>query len=114
MKRGRKVADRWSEELSKRGYSVGEGLTSGAGGLGDGGGLRFSLVDQKEQGRKTADTRGACNHADRSWLLRGGEGFFHVSFMALKIFLPFPLTSQMCTSANPPVPELRFVLKGHD
>ena len=68
---GRQVADRWSEEVSRRAYSVGEGLTSGAGGVGEEGGLRFSFVDQKERGRKAADERGVCDHADRSGLLRG-------------------------------------------
>ena len=44
----------------RRGYSVGGGLTSGAGGVGEGGGLRFSFVDQKEQRRKAAHERGVC------------------------------------------------------
>lgn len=57
---GRKVADRWSEDVSRRGYSVGEGLTSGAGGVGEEGGLRVSFVDQKELGRKAADERQVC------------------------------------------------------
>lgn len=49
---GRKVADRWSKEVSRRGYGVGEGLTSGVGGVGEEGGLRYSFVDQKELGRR--------------------------------------------------------------
>lgn len=61
------------EEGSRRGYSVGEGLTSGAGGVGEEGGLRFSFVDQKELGRKAADEKGVCDPAERSWPLRGGE-----------------------------------------
>lgn len=57
MEGGRKVVNRWSEEVWRRGNRVGDGLTSGREGRGRGG-LRFSFVDQKEQGRKVADERG--------------------------------------------------------
>lgn len=57
---------------------------SGAGGVGKEGGVGFSFMDQEEQGRKAANERRVCSHADRSWPLGGGESPFCVSFMDLK------------------------------
>lgn len=73
---------------------MGEGLTSGAGGVGEEGGVGFSFMDQEEQGRKAANERRVCSHADRSWPLGRGESPFCVSFMDLKKSLIFPLLSQ--------------------
>ena len=73
----------------RRGYSVGGGLTSGAGGVGEEGGLRFSFVDQKEQKRKAAHERGVCGRAHRNEL-PGSLAPFRVSFMALKKRPPLP------------------------
>ena len=52
LKGGRKVADRWSEDVSGRRCSVGEGLTSGAGGVGEEGWLRFPC-GSKGTGKKS-------------------------------------------------------------
>ena len=103
MKGGRKVADRWSEEVSRRGYSVGEGLTSGAGGVGEEGRLRFSLwiKRSREEKQSMKDLSAAMQIGTGSWAP------FRVSFMALKKkkkSLLFPLLTQTCTSANPPAP----------
>lgn len=78
---------------------MGEGLMSGAGGVGEEGGVGFSFMDQKEQGRKAANER-VCSHADRSWPLGGGESPFRVSLMDLKKSLIFPLLSQTCKQST--------------
>lgn len=81
---------------------MGGGLTSGAGGVGEEGGLRFSFVDQKEQRAKAAHER-VCGRAHRNEL-PGSLAPFYVSFMAWKKVLLFPLLSHTCTSAYPPAP----------
>lgn len=109
--RGRKAADRWTEEVRSRG-SVWEQRTSGAGG-GEEGRLRFSFVDQKEQRRKAAAERGVCTPQIGAGCL-WEEGAPSLS-MALKLNpSSFHFLVRHVRLQTHRFLELMFVLNGHD